>query len=505
MQHRWHAAIVAICINAVASLPATAQTTPQPGPIGVSPSAEPLPGPSETREPGAPAARSSNPTGQTGTGTTAPLSAPDTGGLFTRDKLLGDPGGLRTRLGELGLSPGLADTEEVFGNPTGGGRTGVTYEGVTEISLGIDTDRLFGVPGGTFNVSAFQFHGRGLGVNNVGALLPTSSAEQNVRGARLFELWYEQVFPDQKFAVRIGQQSADQEFLISQLAGLFINSAFGFPTLPSLDLPSGGPAYPLATPAIRLKVIPNDQTTLLLAVFNGDTAGPGLGDPQRRDPSGTAFRLNDGVFAIGEVQYAINAGEDATGLPGTYKLGAWYNSQNFPDQRFRSDRLSLADPFSTAAVRFRRNDYSVYAVVDQTVWRETGVKDGGIGVFARVMGAPRDRNLIDVYAQGGVDYKGPFASRGNDTVGLAFSYAHISDRTSQLDRDRAAFSGVPLPIRHSETSLELTYQAQLAPWWQIQPDFQYIFSPGAGIPDPARLTRRIGDAAILGLRTNVTF
>ena len=313
------------------------------------------------------------------------------------------------------------------------------------------------------------------------------------------------MFLDQKIAIRIGQQSSDQEFQVSQLAGLFINSVFGFPTLPSLDLPSGGPAYPLATPAIRLKIIPSDQTTVLLAVFNGDPAGPGLGDPQRRDAAGTAFRLNDGVFIIGEIQYAINAGDGATGLPGTYKLGAWYNSQNFPDQRFRSDRLSLADPFSTAAVRFRRNDYSVYAVADQTVWREAGVKDGGIGVFARVMGALSDRNLIDMYAQGGVDYKGPFAGRDNDSVGLAVSYAHISDRTSQLDRDRAAFSALLLPIRHSETLMELTYQAQLAPWWQIQPDFQYIFSPGAGIPDPARPTRRIGDAAILGLRTNVTF
>ncbi len=505
MQDRWRSIAGAICVAAAASLPAAAQTTPQAGPIGSSPGAEPLPGPSEAREPGAPASRSSSPTGQTGTGTATPLGAPGAGGLMTRDKLLGDPGGLRTRLGEIGLSAGLADAEEVFGNPTGGRRTGVVYEGVTEISLGIDTDKLFGLRGGTFNVSAFQFRGRGLGVNDVGALLPTSSAEQNVRGARLFELWYEQVFSDRKFAIRIGQQSADQEFLVSQLAGLFINSVFGFPTLPSLDLPSGGPAYPLATPGIRLKIIPNDRTAALLGVYNGDTAGPGLGDPQRRDASGTAFRLNDGVFVIGEIQYAINAGEHATGLPGTYKLGAWYNSQNFPDQRFRSNHLSLADPFTTAAVRFRRNDYSVYAVADQTVWREAGVKDGGVGVFARVMGAPSDRNLIDVYAQGGVDYKGPFAGRGNDTVGLALSYAHISDRTTRLDRDRAAFADLPLPIRHSETLLELTYQAQLAPWWQIQPDFQYIFSPGAGIPDPAHPTRRIGDSAILGLRTNVSF
>lgn len=500
MQHKWRAAIVSAWVAVIAAT-AQAQTTTPIGPIGPSPSAAPAHGPSERLEPAAPAARSSNPTGQTGTGEAAG-TAPDNAGFLERDKLLGDPGGLRTRLGELGVSPGLADTTEVFGNPAGGRRQGVIFEGVAELSLGIDTDKLLGLPGGTLNVSAFQFYGRGLGVNDVNALLPVTSTEQNVRGARLFELWYEQVLADRKIAIRIGQLSADQEFIISQLAGLFINSAFGFPTLPSLDLPSGGPAYPLATPGIRLKVVPDDHTAFLIGVFNGDTAGPGFSDPQVRDPSGTAFRLNDGVFVIAEAQYASDV---IVGLSGTYKIGAWYDSQNVLDQRFRNDGTSLANRLSNAALRHIRNDYSVYAAVDQTIWRKAGVKDGGAGVFARVMGSPSDRNLISFSAQAGVTYKGLLEGRNNDTAGLALSYSRISSRAIQLDRDFAALGSQPRPIRSSETFVELTYQIQIAPWWQVQPDLQYIFHPGGGIANPSQPTRRIGDAAILGVRTNVTF
>ena len=64
--------------------------------------------------------------------------------------------------------------------------------------------------------------------------------------------------------MKIGQQSADLEFITSEYEDLFINSGFGWPTLPAVDLPSGGPAYPLATPGIRLRAKPTDDVTALI-------------------------------------------------------------------------------------------------------------------------------------------------------------------------------------------------------------------------------------------------
>ena len=142
-----------------------------------------------------------------------------------------------------------------------------------------------------------------------------------------------------------------------------------------------------------------------------------------------------------------NQGENAAGLPGTYKLGAWYNSLNFADQRHSVSGLSLADPANVALAHARRNNFSVYAVADQLVWKKPGTTDGGIGVFARVMVAPPDRNLVDGFVQGGITYKSPFAGRENDTVGLAASWAHISRNVSRLDKDTIAFTGQALPVR----------------------------------------------------------
>ncbi len=48
-----------------------------------------------------------------------------------------------------------------------------------------------------------------------------------------------------------------------------------WPTIFAVNLPSGGPAYPLSTPGVRLKVEPaSGRVRLLMAVFNGDPAGP---------------------------------------------------------------------------------------------------------------------------------------------------------------------------------------------------------------------------------------
>ena len=101
-------------------------------------------------------------------------------------------------------------------------------------------------------------------------------------------------------------------------------------------------------------------------------------------------------------------------------------------------------------------------------------------------------------------YKGAFG-RPNDTVGVAVEYARIGARARAGDVAVILDSGVPGPVRSSETVIEATYQAQITPWWQLQPDFQFILNPGAGISDLNNPARRIGNAAVFGLRSVVTF
>ena len=452
---------------------------------------------------GAPAIRATPVPGQAEPPTPAP---PARNGFWERDTFLGDPGGLRSRLEGYGVSLGLLEASEVLGNVTGGQRRGVIYEGLATATLGIDLDRAVGLPGGSLKVSALQIHGRGLSTNAIGNLNTASSIEAT-RATRLFELWFQQSFFGGRADLRVGQQGADLEFATTEYGGLFLNAGFGWPTAFAVNLPAGGPAYPLAALGARLRAQPAEPLTVLLGIFNGSPARFGDGDPQGpRNPSGASFRLNEGVFVIGEAQYRINGsvgGGGAPGLPGLYKLGAWYNSNAFTNQFFTGPGGIEAGGLAAVPPRAARGDWSLYAVADQLVWRPTGAKVGGVGVFARVAGAPGDRNLVNLSLNGGVTYKGVFG-RDDDTVGLGVGWARISDTTRSADGAAASDAGFR-PVRTGETVLELSYQAQLAPWWQVQPDLQYVLRPGGGIADPDRPGRRIGDAAILGVRTTILF
>jgi porin len=51
----------------------------------------------------------------------------------------------------------------------------------------------------------------------------------------------------------------------------------------------------------------------------------------------------------------------------------------------------------------------------------------------------------------------------------------------------------------------VTYQYQLKPWIQIQPDIQYVSNPGAGLPRPDDPSARIKNELVIGVRTNISF
>ena len=63
------------------------------------------------------------------------------------------------------------------------------------------------------------------------------------------------------------------------------------------------------------------------------------------------------------------------------------------------------------------------------------------------------------------------------------------------------------PRRNAETVFEVSYIAQITPWWSLQPDFQYIVRPGCNAlldsADPSLGT--LEDAMVFGIRTTITF
>jgi len=448
----------------------------------------------------------------TGSPVPGATASPGSGGFFSgigrRSELFGDMFGFRTWLSRYGMTLNASETSEDLGNVSGGYRQGFIYDGLTQADLQLDTQRAFGFYGGTFNVSALQIHGKDVSAENLGTLQTASGIEAD-RATRLWELWYQQSLSrDHLFDVKIGQQSLDQEFMVNQNASLFVNTMFGWPMLPSANLPGGGPAYPLSALGARVRDQVTDGLLVLGGLFNGSPVANNAGDPQQQNPSGLSFPLNGGVLAIAELQYTyptlntIVYGDRPEPLARTIKLGFWYDSERFPDLAVAENGFPLVSPASNGVPRQHQGNYSMYATVDQLIYQSKSDPYRTVSVFGRAMGDPLGAsNVIEVSVNGGLVLHEPIPHRRDDTLGIGWGYTHVSPGAMLADQYTAQYANAATPVRTGEAFVEASYQYMLYPWLQLQPDVQYVLNPGGGILNVNPPFRKVQNEAVIGLRT----
>ena len=413
---------------------------------------------------------------------------------MNQPQMIGDWCKVRPDMCERGVEFFASYTAEVWGNTSGGIKQGTVYTGLLDFGITIDLEKAIGWQGASVSTTWLWLSGRDASEDLVGNFLTVS----NIAGfstLRLFDLWFQQNLLDDKISIRLGQLSADSEFFISDYAGLFINGTFGWPAATYLNLPEGGPGYPMGTLGARVALNPVDWFTFQTAAFQGNVFA------QNVNGHGFRWRLDaqTGFTLMNEAQFRWNQRDAETGLPGQFKVGAWAQTGQNAD--------ALTD--STAS-----GNYGFYGIVDQMLFRESSTEvsspvglskdaksfkspvtleksDQGLGWFGRIAFTESDRNFINFYFDTGLTYKGLIPTRDDDTIGLAFAYAQLSNGA------RNSLSDEGLSPVGAEMVIELSYQAQLTRWLTLQPDLQYIINPGA--------TSTINNALIIGARASVTF
>lgn len=90
--------------------------------------------------------------------------------------------------------------------------------------------------------------------------------------------------------------------------------------------------------------------------------------------------------------------------------------------------------------------------------------------------------------------------RPNAILGIGFAYTGISNDefARQRDEDETIISDY-------EAVLEVSYTAEIVPGWNVQPDFRYFWNPGGKVPDPNDTTKAVPNAAVVGLRTAISY
>lgn len=424
---------------------------------------------------------------------------PSAKALLAQDQLFGDWGGLRTLLADKGITFNITQTMDILGNLNGGTRQGGAYDAAFEPEMTIDLDTFMGWKGGTFYAAGYVIQGHGLSTYYLDNILTITSIEADPQ-VRLGEIWLQQSLFDGKLKLKVGQILGDQNFTISDTAGLFINSTFGWPGSFAVDQPGGGPAYPMATPGVQIIIQPDDAWLFQAAIFNGNPTGNG------KNENGLAFPIGNGYFAIAELAYTYTPEGAQEFQSSTYKFGAYYDSEEFDNLNISENGWPLGTPKASSDPMKEKGNYAIYGIIDQALWTEPGTTDQGLRGFSRfTFGPQQNRNQVNWYFDVGLAYTGPLPGRDQDVFGVAFAYANISPSLAKNARINNLLSNAHDPVPNYEAALEITYQAAVAPWLSVQPFFQYIFHPGGNIANPLKPNSTIPDAAVVGTRVAMTF
>lgn len=399
-----------------------------------------------------------------GTENRADGRAPD-GNLWTSDSLLGGWAGprywpdLRDGAVSSGIHPFAIYTGEFFGNVHGGIERGGVWAGVLDFGVEIDMGVFAGIEGGALFLAGEWIEGE----DPTEKLVGDFNAVSNIAAfdtVRFLQGWYGQTFGE-TWSLRAGMLALDDEFMVSDSAGLFLNSAFG--PLPTQSANVGAPVWPLSAPGAFVRYEATRGSFVQFGLYDGDAGEESVNDDGLR----ISLDKSDGAMAMLEGGLVLSFLEQ----PGACKAGAYYHSGDFED-------------FTSGGTE--NGTYSLYFVVDQALWQ---AGEGRLASFWRAgWSPPEDRTVVTFYTDFGFNWEG-LPGRPADTAGLAYSYTDFGN--DYLSALRAG--GDPVSTR--ESVLELTYRAALTPWWTVQPDVQWVFDPHESRDD----------ALVLAVRTQVTF
>jgi len=387
--------------------------------------------------------------------------------------MLGDWGGERTELEKKGVTFDFNDIGDFLTDVAGSQVHHATYFGRFRASIDINFSKLSDFDGEFFFSGIWQY-GRNLSGQylNVNTLTSSIAGEES---ERIDQLWYQQGFADNMFKVKVGQVAAVNEFGATDFFDILFNDELGY--APNAIFSAKQPFSPAGKPGIILWEDLSDLTPGLYMKAGIFTA---YNNPYRPDSNGIYYYddFNHGMVGSFEVGYQ----EPKTVYNGVYKAGI--NANN------------LGVYTNPATGENYHGDFTAYALAEKTVYRPTGA-DGklelkkGLDLLLEFVGALGDRNALQYEVTAGARYTGLIPGRDEDKVGLGFIY---SDNGTAFGQAYEATHGHGLG---GETTVELDYQYNPAPWLSIQPDAQCIVDPG-GDSDRSLIV-------VLGLRTIVSF
>ena len=333
-----------------------------------------------------------------------------------------------------------------FATSSGGLLSGDAYLDNIDMTLETDLESLLGWSNSKLMIYVLGNQGR-----SPSAFIGDTQGVSNIDAPdtwKLYELWYQRTWVQDKYSIRAGLYDYNSEFDVLETAGLFLNSSFGIGPDIAQSGENGPSIFPTTSLALRGRFTTDRNFYLQGVILDGVP-----GDPL--NSHGTHIKLNseDGLML------ALEAGKILD--EGAYKkiaVGSWRYSKN------------SVESAAGVAISGQKN-WGIYALAEARLFNENDVLQGLSG-FVRYGIANSDINQLDSYLGIGAVYTGWFPKRNQDQLGIAIANAFSSDQY----RAESAIAGSKSEGR--ESTIEITYRAQLTKWLAVQADYQHVINPG---------------------------
>lgn len=383
--------------------------------------------------------------------------------------LFGDWGGARDRLEAGGIALQLGYSSEAAYNLDGGYDSDHELAYADQFALGasLDLEKILGLADALFQITLTNRNGRDLTAERL--VDPASgqvSSVQEVYGrgnvTRLTQFWYRQRFFDGAFDVKIGRIPLSDDFatLNSNFQNLFLGGS-----QPGNQAGEVWYNWPVSQWALRVRANGASHVYIMAGIFDLN--------PENLDPDHGLDLYNhgsQGIIAPLELGWTPDHGP--AGLPGQYKIGAFYSNGDAPDYGSHRDDATTG----------RR--YGAYFVVQQQLTSRAGDRKRGLSLFSQGTWNDQDTAYVERYLSAGATWAGPFDARSRDDMGIGLAYARVSD--DYVDTVTAGNAVLPgpgapgyVPAQGEEWNAELYYGFQLSPWLVVRPNLQYVMHPGA--------------------------
>ena len=270
---------------------------------------------------------------------------------------------------------------------SGGLVNGKAYLDNFDFTLETDLESLFG-----WNDSTLMVYVIGNQGSSPSALIGDTQGVSNIDAPdtwKLYELWYQRNWKDDRFSLRAGLYDYNSEFDVIETAGLFINSSFGIGPESSQSGENGPSIFPTTAVALRGLFTAENGYYIQAVILDGVA-----GDPNQSH--GTRIKLDsDEGLMLG-----LEAGRYSD--HGKIALGAWRYTKKVNQS---ANGLDITP----------QHNQGIYALGETQLYAEDDGSQGLSG-FLRFGIADSDINQLDRFWGAGIVYTGLLPRRNEEST-----------------------------------------------------------------------------------------